>query len=504
MMNKTSLFLKNGNFIDVIKGVVFPFETTVELEDGKIKKIHKLGSYKEKRDDKVIDLKGKYIIPGLFNTHIHTELNFPAILMNPAELFSFGKTRKKQIQKNLEDCLLRGITVIRDCATEDLNYTDDLNNSISNGEFLGPEIRQAVVVAMDGTAWAPTNRGIKERIAKFLSHMPFVPFKDQNSGVVSISHHADEQEVRAAVDEAVDLRGAQTIKLYDQRASILTYKPGLPLMPMSQLEVIVDQARKREIQTTMHCFSVESFNRGVSAGVDSIVHLPIDGHLSDDDISRFVSSGTILEPTISLALALCFNMDSNPNNPLQELKTISEFRRMYMGELVSYWIDEMQPIVLNGLYKVEKGDLSIGGLIDLSAPYHFHENIISYGVQNLRRIFQGGATLALGNDGGVPPLSQAMIQLELSLLSLFLNESKHKERVFDSIELLKTATINSALSLGVEDERGSISEGKIADLVIYDKNPLLFPEIVGGKVSGLLVNGEIVVDKCGLQNGAVV
>ncbi|MGB5321496.1 amidohydrolase family protein, partial [Lutimonas sp.] len=41
-----------------------------------------------------------------------------------------------------------------------------------------------------------------------------------------------------------------------------------------------------------------------------------------------------------------------------------------------------------------------------------------------------------------------------------------------NMEALKSATINGADYLGMEDEIGSLEEGKIADLIVLDKNPL--------------------------------
>ncbi len=40
------------------------------------------------------------------------------------------------------------------------------------------------------------------------------------------------------------------------------------------------------------------------------------------------------------------------------------------------------------------------------------------------------------------------------------------------LQALKAATINGAIDLGMEDEIGSLKEGKLADLIILDKNPL--------------------------------
>ena len=40
------------------------------------------------------------------------------------------------------------------------------------------------------------------------------------------------------------------------------------------------------------------------------------------------------------------------------------------------------------------------------------------------------------------------------------------------LEALKNATINSAQSLGLDNAIGSLEAGKLADLVVMDKNPL--------------------------------
>jgi hypothetical protein len=41
-----------------------------------------------------------------------------------------------------------------------------------------------------------------------------------------------------------------------------------------------------------------------------------------------------------------------------------------------------------------------------------------------------------------------------------------------NMEALRCATINGAISLGMDDQLGSIKPGKLADLIVLDKNPL--------------------------------
>jgi adenine deaminase len=41
-----------------------------------------------------------------------------------------------------------------------------------------------------------------------------------------------------------------------------------------------------------------------------------------------------------------------------------------------------------------------------------------------------------------------------------------------NLEALKCATINGAISLGMDEQIGSLKAGKLADLIVLDKNPL--------------------------------
>ena len=47
-----------------------------------------------------------------------------------------------------------------------------------------------------------------------------------------------------------------------------------------------------------------------------------------------------------------------------------------------------------------------------------------------------------------------------------------KQGGMSNLEALKAATINGAHYLGMDDEIGSLKKGKLADLIILDKNPL--------------------------------
>lgn len=72
-----------------------------------------------------------------------------------------------------------------------------------------------------------------------------------------------------------------------------------------------------------------------------------------------------------------------------------------------------------------------------------------------------------------------------------------EERV-NVCEALKAVTIYGAYAYFEEDKKGSIAEGKLADLVILDRNPLKTPvsELKDIKVTETLKEGETVYPKC--------
>ena len=57
-------------------------------------------------------------------------------------------------------------------------------------------------------------------------------------------------------------------------------------------------------------------------------------------------------------------------------------------------------------------------------------------------------------------------------------------------EALKTATLNPAIFLGLQDSLGTIEEGNIADMVLLDANPL---EDIRNtqKINSVIVSGKL-------------
>lgn len=78
----------------------------------------------------------------------------------------------------------------------------------------------------------------------------------------------------------------------------------------------------------------------------------------------------------------------------------------------------------------------------------------------MTKIFREGGNVAYGTHGNLPGLG---VHWELWATAM---------GGLEPLEVLQAATVNSAGALGLQDEIGSLEVGKVADLVILDKNPL--------------------------------
>ncbi len=279
--------LVNGRILDVINGRYYDTGTSIILQSGVIESIPGLaGEPTEVTPDFSIDLHGKTVIPSLYNTHLHLMMEgSPTMVAGLSDMRRTKKFGEQQIAKNMAECLAHGITHIRDAWQPDLRKNRALMERISNGELPGPRILQSVAVGPPGSYLQE-----KPSLMSKLTPMPSVDTSKDYAGAVTFPVNATERQVRDAVDQAIDEREADAIKVGEQPTSFNT-GTSLPIMTIEQLSVVADQARQRGVQSTMHHMTVESFRRGVKAGVSSLAHMPMDELLTRDDIEALRHRG---------------------------------------------------------------------------------------------------------------------------------------------------------------------------------------------------------------------
>lgn len=490
--------LVNGRFLDVAAGSYLPRGTCVTLEGGRIRSIAPWPESKDAGPVRTIDLEGRCAVPGLFSTHGHLQLVTPSLALGFRDLIRVARYKRRQIEHALADCLERGITNIQDSLTYDLDPCRALADAISRWRLPGPRLRQAVHVTPEGGAFAP-RRSLRGRAFHAMVGMPDVDYESRDSGIVVFKPDASLDEVRSAVDRAIDERGAEYVKLYDQREWSVSYKPGATLMTQAQLDAAADRARERGVRTAMHQLTVESFRRAVRAGASSLVHVPFDAPLEEADVRDFVAAGCTIEPTLTIAYHYCWDREGHASAGHERTRELDRLRKERNERLVGvHWLPELQPLARRGMERASGGNMRMAHRCMWHVARYF-SGYATHGMDNVRRLWTGGARdrIGCGNDAGATWCTHASIRLEIAMFELCLNLGG--EDLFGPEDALRVASVNSARALGLESRFGTIEEGKVADLVLYQGNPLENMDLVGSRAAAVFEKGRLVVDKCGLE-----
>lgn len=85
-------------------------------------------------------------------------------------------------------------------------------------------------------------------------------------------------------------------------------------------------------------------------------------------------------------------------------------------------------------------------------------------VANISLARRIGVRIAMGSDAGTPGnhCGDNMQELEVMV----------REAGFPALEAIQAATINAATLMRLEDQLGTLEQGKVADLVVVGANPL--------------------------------
>ena len=132
------------------------------------------------------------------------------------------------------------------------------------------------------------------------------------------------------------------------------------------------------------------------------------------------------------------------------------------------------------------------------------------GVAPISEMVENGLCVSLGTDGQGSGSNLDMFETMkfTALLQKGVNENPEEMPAY---EVIKMATINGAKALQLEDEIGSIEEGKLADIIILDLSDCItqpinniFAEIVynvkGHNVETSIVNGKILMENKIIKN----
>jgi hypothetical protein len=431
-----TVLIKQVNIIDVEKGRVIK-NANVLIRDTAIASIT-IGKSNYKADT-IIDGSNRYLIPGLWDMHTH--------LWNDSTFFPL--------------LLANGVTGVRDM----FNIIESIHSwrkNIASGRIAGPQIIAAGPIVDGPKPMWPRSVAVK-----------------------------DAEQGRRAVDSLKNILHTDFIKVYS-------------LLPRDAYFAIAEEANKQHIPFAGHVPYSISVTEAARAGQKSQEHL--DGFLEaasdSSDYYMQVVQKKIIDTTIKGLKSRQFLHRTYSAKKLQEV----------LQEMKKYdtWICPTLIVNYNIAHSNDSSRLNDPRLQYLprsltnywnpandfrlrswtAETYKIFQQDFTMRLQMVKPIFDAGIPILAGTDFPNPFCFPGFsLHTELEWLV---------KAGLTPAQVLQTATINAARYLNLQNQYGSVSTGKIADLVLLDANPLTNISNTQ-QIQAVIVHGKV-YNKTALNN----
>lgn len=393
-------------------------DVTIIIQDGKFSEVGATSNVTIPEGALVIDAKGKYVIPGLADMHVH-----------------FGRggrlpNNPKSVDRALQQYLFYGVTTVLNVGAYS-GLASEINNLRHRQEertILAPSI-----YATGGLLTVPGAHPVGRWARQLPEEVDTTNYDWTQRGVWVVR---DPAEVRKVVRRMANA-GMDGIKVVIESDSLAQPYPKGLLMPVEMVQAAVEEARKYGLPVFAHATQAHEAEVAIKAGVHAVVHLP---HVWTEKRRHKLFA------------------------QMQE-------REMYLVTTVATyimpgtWGDPSDWLTDPFLSGVEQELLDTLRANPLVPP--IDENSWNYRRQVLNMLktaHDTGVKLVCGTDPPTPYVFHGYsVHQELELMV---------EAGLTPMEALVTATRRPAEMLGEEEVFGTIEPGKRADLLVLSANPL--------------------------------
>jgi imidazolonepropionase-like amidohydrolase len=402
------LVLNNVNVVDVRTGTVQQDQTVI-LDKNKIASVGPSKSAKYSRRAATVNCRGMFLIPGLWDMHVH---------------LMFGDWFPGSREINLPLLIANGVTGVRDMGSE-LDIIQNWRNEIEAGRQVGPRIFTS----------GPMLDGPKPR---FPSSIAITTPEDG----------------RRAVDD-LQRRGADFIKFQS-------------LIPRDAVFAIAEEAKKQQIPFVGHVPDAVRASEMSNAGQKSFEHLIgiLEGSSAKED--EFLKGNKTVtqllagyDPAHMPALAALL-----AKNQTWQCPTLVWERGGNLLDQTNFAADTRAKYAPNswksGAWKRFTEEIKQGYTTD---TLETRKKFLQTELDVVQQLHKAGVPFLAGTD--TPPGVYVFPGF-----SLHEELQRFVDAGFTPLEALQTATLNPARFFGMESQLGAVEAGKLADLVLLSANPL--------------------------------
>ena len=396
-------------------------DAVILLQNGKIIRVGTRQSIQIPKDAVIIDARGKWIIPGLIDSHVHFfqsgGLYTRPDALDLRKVVSYEKEIEK-VKTNLNDTFAR---YLRSGITSVVDVGGPLWNFDVRAVAEKTDIAPRVIVA------GPL----------ISTYKPPVLSDAQDAPIIKANTPEEAREmVRKQAEKKTDL-----IKIW------FVVLPGeMPEKHLPVIKAVMEESRRLNLRVAVHATELETARVAVREGANILVHSVEDKPVDADFIRLLKEKNVIYTPTLTVYSGY--------------RKTFSQ-----QHDFTSTEYQIANPYVMSSLFDLrhipaENMPKRLKDAIDNPKPIPPPD----VELKNLKILQDAGVTIAAGTDAGnIGTLHGASIFRELKMMV---------DAGLTPNQVLITATLNGAKLMGLEKDLGTIEEGKLADMVILNSDPL--------------------------------
>ncbi|MBU0697007.1 MAG: amidohydrolase family protein [Bacteroidetes bacterium] len=428
---KYDVLITHANIVNVVTGKIQPNQF-IAISKGIIQQTGNMSTSISITALKIINVQNKYVMPGLWDNHVH---------------FRGGEDLAQENKNFLPLYLAYGVTTVRDCGGDITNHLLQWRKEITDGTLAGPTIfTSGPKLDGDKPAWAGSIAVLNQKdVIKALDSLQSIP-----SDFVKIYDGSIQPDAYYAILKEAHQRGMKTTGHMPLTANILD-AANLGLNGSEHLYYVLKSCSPK-------ADSLSKLNMGY--GVMSEIAESYDPALAEKVYKQLAKKEFFVTPTL------------------------------YIGQILAHVAtddhsqDQLLPYIGKGIKATYAGRVASAKRAAKSASGDFHNKTEEVFSEMVKPMYDAGINILAGSDCGAfnsYTYPGEAIHGELKRLV---------KAGLTPTEALKTSFVNGPKFFDKSATYGSITKGKIADLLILDANPLVKIENID-QVNTVIAKGKV-------------
>jgi len=383
----------------------------IVMTDGKISYVGPAAGMKAPKDAKIEDMAGKFVMPGIIDSHVHIGLMHD--VTQDEKYFT-----PENVNADLKQYAAYGVTSVQVLGT-DKDFVLDLRNQ---------------------------QRKSRPTMSRVFSAGQGAVIKGGYGGLVGVTQPiSTPEEGRKLVDEQA-AKGVDFIKLWmdDERKTIPVK------MPYSVSAAIIDEAHKKHLRAVAHVFYLDDAKELLRQGIDGFGHMVRDQPVDKEFLDLMKAKGAWqVSPTLSREMAYSLAIMPWLQDPFFT-------RGVTPGTLDALRSPAREKAVV-------LGPTRFPGLPYEKKVFWDMDRTLFQALENYQAMIAAGVKTGMGTDSGPNgrfPGFNAHEEMQMEVMAGRSPMDAIKSATFDNAQWLQDKNI------------GSIQKGKWADLLVLERNPL--------------------------------